>query len=485
VWGTISKRRKVGFRIRNSVQFKLSISFFAIIAGLLILLNTYPLTVSRDLVFQSKQSTLQGKAQDAATALSTLESLSADTVKANMGYLDLGAFTRILVTNEAGLILYDTSDGGVNVGKYALFSEVVTALSGKDIFYSKFSDGAFMSRAAIPVVYSGRGAGVTTGAVYIYESDTDQAALILGLQTTFRNVSVGIFFISLILVIFFSSTLTRRLKVMLRGIKFVSDGDYNYQIKEKGNDEVAELARAFNDLTSRLQNTEEVRRRFVSDASHELKTPLASIRLLADSIDQNAEMDVDTVREFVQDIGHEADRLTRTTEKLLRLTRLAADLTDHGVPVDVKTVAEGVLHMLRPLASERNVTLAFDLADGCVISADEDDLYQIIFNLAENGIKYNRAGGTLTLTLTRPGDEAQLVIADTGIGIPEADVPHIFDRFYRVDKARSRDLGGSGLGLSIVRDMVFRHGGSVEVATRVAGGTRFTVSFPIWKEDAE
>ena len=217
---------------------------------------------------------------------------------------------------------------------------------------------------------------------------------------------------------------------------------------------------------------------FVADASHELKTPLASIRLLSDSIVQNENMDAETVREFVTDIGNEAERLQRTTEKLLDLSRLDDDIQVVPEPVDVKQVAVDAMVLLRPLAKEHDVRLRCELEDGCVVMATVDDMFHIIFNLVENAIKYNVPNGSVTLTLKGTDDSVQFTVADTGIGIPEEETYNIFSRFYRVDKARSREAGGSGLGLSIVHDAVKAHGGSIAVGQNKPQGSRFIVTFP-------
>jgi signal transduction histidine kinase len=225
----------------------------------------------------------------------------------------------------------------------------------------------------------------------------------------------------------------------------------------------------------------------VSDASHELKTPLASIRLLSDSILQTENMDGDMVNEFVTDIGNEADRLTRTTEKLLRLTRLDSEIDAAPERIDMERVVKETARSLMPLADQSGVTLTYQLSSDCYIKATEDDMHQVVFNLAENGIKYNMPGGEVQILLFKTDNVVQLIVNDTGIGIPEEDVQHIFDRFYRVDKARSREAGGSGLGLSIVHDTVVGHGGSIRVEHRVPRGTSFIVAFPYCeaKEEAE
>lgn len=194
-------------------------------------------------------------------------------------------------------------------------------------------------------------------------------------------------------------------------------------------------------------------------------------------------MDVDTAREFLTDIGEEAERLTRITEKLLTLTRLDTAHELQTAPVDVGAVVRRVEHMLIPLARAAEVKLELKLQEGCIIRATEDDLYQVAFNLMENAVKYNLPGGTVTVTLSAVGDQVCLLVEDTGVGIPEADLPKIFDRFYRVDKARSRAAGGTGLGLSIVRTPCASTAAPLRRGRRKPEGTCFEVRFARWREE--
>jgi len=189
------------------------------------------------------------------------------------------------------------------------------------------------------------------------------------------------------------------------------------------------------------------------------------------------------VREFVTDIGAEAERLQRTTEKLLDLSRLDDDVHVMPEPVDVKQVAVDALVLLRPLADERDVRIRCELEDGCVVMATVDDMFHIIFNLMENAIKYNVPGGSVFLELRGSDESINFTVSDTGIGIPEDETYNIFGRFYRIDKARSREAGGSGLGLSIVHDAVATHGGSIAVGQNKPQGSVFSVTFPRPDED--
>ncbi|MEA4933803.1 MAG: HAMP domain-containing sensor histidine kinase [Lawsonibacter sp.] len=470
-----------------SLQVKYAISYLVIFAVVLILMNTYPVMASQELLFTSKRDSLKSKTAVISSTLMELESLSSDQVVRVINMLDNMGLSRILVTDPAGLILYDSLKDGLGDGeqpkeekpkepeyRYALYQEVVTALRGKDVFYSQYSDKVFTSTAASPIIYR----GVIIGAVYILEVDQAQGALLLNLQQNLRNISIVIAAVTLVMSTFFSKMLTARIAALLRAIRIVGEGEYGHRLQPVGRDELAQLAEEFNQLTDRLQTTEEVRRRFVSDASHELKTPLASIRLLADSILQNEQMDEETVRDFVTDIGDESDRLTRITEHLLALTRLDSLPAGRTMLVDAAAVLERAVGMLMPVADAAGVTMLTDLKPGCMIRCTEDDFYQICFNLIENAIKYNFPDGYVYVSVYKDGDQVLLEVADTGVGIPEDDLPKIFNRFYRVDKARSRAAGGTGLGLSIVRDTVRRHGGWVTARTRNPEGSIFTVGFP-------
>ena len=188
-------------------------------------------------------------------------------------------------------------------------------------------------------------------------------------------------------------------------------------------------------------------------------------------------MDIDTVREFVGDIGNEADRLNRMSQKLLSLSRIETQADSDCEIVYLAPTVEKVIRMLSVIARDNNITIETDLQDDSSILILEDDLYQIIFNLVENGIKYNVPGGKLYIRLMRENDNAILRVRDTGMGIPADSLPHIFERFYRVDKARSRKSGGSGLGLSIVKHAAKIQNAKLTLESQENFGTRIAVEF--------
>ena len=482
--GRSAKKEKQSSRVPfwRSIQMKYALTYLLVVAVIVLVLNTYPLIMAQDMVFSSKESNLKRQALTIGSALAVSESLTAEGVEQAMALLEDMQVTRVLITDASGLILYDSSPLDNRTSDYALMAEVVAALQGQDVWRSEYREGAFRSRVAVPMVYR----GVTLGAVYLYEYDTEQAEVLLSIQSNLRYISIMICAAAMLLIFVLSKALTRNTSLLLGAIRTVRQGEYSHRVEPRGKDEMAELASEFNQLTDRLQTTEEVRRRFVSDASHELKTPLASIRLLTDSILQNPDVDMETVQEFVGDIGEEADRLTRISERLLTLTRLDAGHERPREPVELGELVGKVAHMLRPLAEAVQVTMECRREPDCWVLANEDDLYQVAFNLMENAIKYNLPGGRVDVTVAREGRLAILSVADTGVGIPEEDRPKIFNRFYRVDKARSRAAGGTGLGLSIASDTARLHGGSISVAPGEGGvGSLFRVEFPLMHEEVE
>ncbi len=465
---------------KYSVQLTFVSIFFLFIALAIGLLNTYPTISARDIVFANKQETMLSQISVMSSSLSGLEKLSVEGVNQVMELVDVYEFDRVIVTDAGASILYDSSEEE-RIGASALFAEVLDALDGEAVFGSSYDGEVFISRAAAPVVSYGR----VIGSVYLCQRDSQQAELIGEIQARLRNISLVAGAMALVVIVFFTNALTRRIRDLVRAMRSVREGGYEYRIEPEGSDEVTELAEEFNDMSQRLQDTEELRRRFVSDASHELRTPLASIRLLSDSIVQSENMDEETMREFVTDIGSEAERLQRLTEKLMMLTKMDSKVHLNISNVDMKKVAESTIHLLRPLAEEREISIETSLSEDCFIMANEDSLYQIIFNLAENALKYNVQGGKVFISLSKEEANAKLLVEDTGIGIPDEDMEHIFSRFYRVDKARSREAGGSGLGLSIVHDAVSSFGGSISVRHAEGGGSCFTVLFPLAEKEAE
>ena len=464
----------------QNTQFRNSITYVVITFAVLMFLNIYCSRTSQMLFYQSKEASMIEKCQIAASDISELEVLNPSTVSAAVARMESMRLTRLVVTNQAGMAIYDSAVSGTESDRYMLFPEIVIALRGNDVFSWQYHDGTMQSRAATPV-YS---YGVLVGCVYMMEYDADQGALIQSLQRNILSITLVLVVVILLLSVIFATAFSARFRRIMASMRFIREGDYSSKVVMGGHDELTVLGEEFNDLTDRLQTSEQKRSQFVSDASHELKTPLASIKLLSDSILQN-DMDIPTIREFVQDIGMEADRLNRMSQKLLSLSRIESQQDGECEIVYMAPTIRRVVRMLRRIGNKNGITIHTELSGDCPILILEDDLYQIAFNLVENGIKYNVPGGSLNITLSRREDNAVLQVRDTGVGIPENALPHVFERFYRVDKARSRKTGGSGLGLSIVRSIVERNHGTIQVESAVGKGTTFTVCFPCFDTEVD
>ena len=408
------------------------------------------------------------KAQMITSSFSGAESLNEENTQQIISVLGDLNVSEVIITDGAGAALYNASEHG----ELAYQQWTMEALQGKDVFLCRYDDGVLESRAAVPIMQYGR----AIGCVYIGNVDREQGQIIQTLEATVFRLSIAVELILLMFSAGFAMASSRKMQRILDSMQKTREGEYSHKIKIHGTDEYALLAREFNKLTDRLQQSEQAKRQFVSDASHELKTPLASIKLLSDSILQN-DMDTETMREFVTDIGAEADRLTRLAQKLLAISKAESVEVEHEV-VDLAQVIGKVFKMLVSMADLRGIRLTCNMERDCTVLTVEDDMYQIIFNLVENAIKYNYDEGLVHVDLKQAGEDVTLTVEDTGIGIPETELEHVFERFYRVDKARSRAQGGSGLGLSIVQELVVRNLGRISARTREKGGTCFTVSFP-------
>lgn len=236
------------------------------------------------------------------------------------------------------------------------------------------------------------------------------------------------------------------------------------------------------DRTRELR-VEEVRRNFVVNASHELKTPVTSIQTLAEALEVSVKDDPDRVIALTNQLSSEAERLARLVRDLLDLRRLEERGPLERAPVDLAELARRVVAEQISRAEQRQVELSVDAPERAMVAGVVGDLEVIVKNLVANAIQYNRSGGSVEVTIA-PEDGMQRVrVTDTGIGIPQQDLGRIFERFYRVDTARSRATGGTGLGLSIVRHAVERHGGTIHVESLLGEGTTFTVRLPIGSPD--
>ena len=454
-----------------SAQMQYALTYVMITLIVLLFLNIYCAQANEQLFRQSKYTSLQERAKLTASEIAAAGQVNSSTAS-NIAIRTGSRLSRVVVTNNSKKILYDSTR--YTDPHATLPEEVDAALAGDSPFTWYYKKGVMQAAIAVPIHMNGN----VAGCVYMLEIDNSDGKLLLSLHNNILITTLVLSAFLIVFSIFYVRRYGRRLKKIMASMRIIQEGDFSHKIEMGGHDELAFLSDEFNYLTERLQISENKRRQFVSDASHELKTPLASIKLLSDSILQY-DMDMETVREFAGDIGDEADRLTRMTMKLLALTKDEGNtVSDEAEIIYLSPTVERVVKMLEGIAINNHITIHMDLAQDSPVLIQEDDLYQITFNLVENGIKYNVPGGNLYISLHQQEDMAVLRVTDTGVGIPPDSLGHVFERFYRVDKARSRQSGGSGLGLAIVRAMVERNNGEIHLQSTVGKGTTFTVAFP-------
>ena len=302
--------------------------------------------------------------------------------------------------------------------------------------------------------------------VAFLETNADIWSFCICLVTALAAVLVGIL-------------LVRPLKRMSHSIEEMTKFEGNY-LHENAYNETSQISDAFNRLWERFKLLDESREEFVANVSHELKTPLTSMKVLCDSLLVQPDVPVEIYQEFMGDLSEEIERENKIINDLLALVKL--DKTGGNLNIqsqDINALVERILKRLRPLAQKSNIELIFESYRSVIAEVDEVKLALVVTNLVENAIKYNKENGWVQVFLNADHKYFYLKVTDSGIGIPQEETEHIFERFYRVDKSHSREIGGTGLGLSIVRNAVIMHRGAIKVHSELGEGTTFNVRIPL------
>ena len=395
--------------------------------------------------------------------LDSLGVVQVDTDSALSGVrLNLAESAKVLSGSASGYGIYDA--GATDGQRVTATVNVFTAGSDmKGVFASAIHDGDRLLGVAIYV----------SRVQEIYDSLREIQLKILGWLTVVALIVIVMS--SLVL-----RTITKPVGELREGIAKMSGGDFSARVNVRGKNEFAELATAFNGMSEKLEALDRSRNLFVSNASHELKTPLSTMKILIETILYQDPIDPGMTREFLSDVNKEIDRLNRIVSDLLTLVNIDSggmklSLSD----VDLHELLLEQVKRLAPLARENGIELECSAKEALETSGDAVKLQQVIYNVIDNAIKYTPRGGSVQASLIRSGKRAIIRVTDTGIGIPQADLPHVFDRFYRVDKARSRATGGTGLGLSIVKQIVALHGGTITAESEEGKGSTFTIDLPL------
>ena len=440
----------------------------------LVVIGTYMLGTLRTYLLDQKKLEVLTRANVIASI--QVDGFDEAAIEKKMETMPIEVGFRAMILDSQSRVYYDSYSEGSYEGKLFIYSPVTEVLmSGKDSagFYEE--NNKWNIEAAVPIIRNAK----TVGAVLVTANGDSIDGIV-------DHISRAILIFGAVLVIFIiifgtsmASILTMPVEKLTRFIKNMpKDKLQKCDINSK--DEIGELVIAFNELIDRVAELEEKRRAFVSDASHELKTPLSIIKLLSDSLIQTDNPDPQFLREFLTDMNAEVERLTRIIQRLLDLTKMDQNYANMNVEVvSVAALAGDVCEKLKPLAENKHINFIFTRPDDdLMMPADRDRLTEAIYNIADNSIKYTENGGTVKIELLRDLGNILIRISDSGIGIPKEEIQKIFDRFYRVDKARARDTGGTGLGLSIAMDAVKLHGGYIEVSSEEEKGSTFTIVLP-------
>lgn len=388
---------------------------------------------------------------------------------------------RFLVLNKSGIVLAD-SFSMLNGQKldHKEISDVILGPGDTSYGFHEIDDGTgepfYAVYYAAAVVYDSE----TIGAVLFSDDIQDIVIITRDFIRVLIMVSVAASLVFAVVSIILSGYITKPINDLKAVALSISRGNLHQRIDVSGKNEMAALANTFNTMSEKLENMDQKRSEFVSNASHELKTPLSSMKILIESLLYQDGVDEKIYKEFLSDINREIDRLSQVITGLLTLAK--TDSETEALNMDKILLSELVFKSvtaLKPIANEKGVQLSYTVNNDLEIECDALKVMQAVINLVENAIKYTDPGGAVQVTLQKSGTNAAISIKDNGCGIPDKDVPYLFDRFYRVDKARARDTGGSGLGLHIAQKIALLHGGSIDVQSEEGRGSIFTLYLPI------
>ena len=403
-----------------------------------------------------------------------LNDSSSEAVNSKLELLSNVYGGRILVVDRDFKIVRDTYH--VEEGRTLVSSKVIRCFKNGDS--DEFKKIGQMIELVVPV----KSADVSQvqGAMLVNISGSEIAAIAGDLEQKGILIICIIIVLSLFLAYILSTVLVKPLARVTKAIEDLTDGYQQDEISVPDYTETELITDAFNKMLARMKVLDESRSEFVSNVSHELKTPMTSMKVLADSLVGQQGVPEDLYQEFMRDITAEIDRENRIITDLLTLVKMDKKNADLQIQhMSINQLLEDILKRLRPIADKRNIDLILDSFRPVEADVDELKFTSAISNLVENAIKYNVDDGWVRVSLDADHKFFYVTVADSGMGIPEDSLSRIFERFYRVDKSHSREIGGTGLGLAITKSAVVAHRGAIKVQSKLGEGTTFTVRIPL------
>jgi len=381
---------------------------------------------------------------------------------------------RVLVIDHDFRIQEDTYD--MDKGKTIVSEDVIRCFKGKGT--SNYDAKNRYIEVTSPIYDKGTEKAVGVMLISVSTDMISDSVEVLDDRVIAVCLTIGM--VAVILAFSAGFIMTRPFRRISDSIAAVTEGYEDDYLHEKAYTETMLISDAFNKMLGRMKVLNDSRNEFVSNVSHELKTPLTSMKVLADSLLIQEDVPAELYKEFMGDLSEEIERENKIINDLLSLVKM--DKTANTLNIkseNMNTLIEKILKRLRPIAATRNIELVFESFRPVTAEVDEMKLSLAITNLVENAIKYNKENGWVHVSLNADHKNCHIEVADSGIGIPQEAVEHVFERFYRVDKSHSREIGGTGLGLAIARSAVVMHRGAIRVYSQVGAGTTFTVRIPL------
>lgn len=404
---------------------------------------------------------------------------TSDKVNAELAQLSNIYDGRILIVDNTLRIIKDTYS--LDEGKTILSSQVIQCLKGENVV--NYNKQAGYIELTVPVVNNLSGSGQEIVGVMLMNASVDSMEVMIEQLTTRLDLLVLVIVILTIMIaVLFSHSVVKPFKKMTDSIAEWGE-EVDEEAISKNMTEFTEthlIAESFSSLLSKMKSVDKARQEFVSNVSHELKTPLTSMKVLADSLMSMGDAPAELYQEFMTDMSEEIDRENKIINDLLSLVKMdKTEAKPQVQPTSVNKQIELILKRLRPIARKRNIELVYESFREVTADIDEVKFSLAISNLVENAIKYNVDNGWVNVSLNADHKDMYIVVSDSGIGIPNDCINDIFERFYRVDKSHSREIGGTGLGLAITKNAILMHHGTVKVSSKVGEGTTFTVRVPL------
>lgn len=405
-----------------------------------------------------------------------LEEAVSDTFDAEMSQLSNIYDGRVLVIDDEYKVVKDTF--GIDEGKTIISSEVIACFAGDSTNY--YNSQEHYLDITTPITVTSGEEQYVIGVIMVSVSTHIIEETLSELDSKGDWVIAAMMIVLVTFGTFLATRMMKPFDRIKRGIEDVTEGYDSDNLHVDTYTETANISEAFNKMLGRMKVLDDSRQEFVSNVSHELKTPLTSMKVLADSLLMQEDVPVELYKEFMGDITEEIERENKIINDLLSLVKMDKTSTDLNVKAEnMNELVERILKRLRPIAALQNVEVVFESFRPVTAEVDEVKMTLAISNLVENAIKYNKEEGWVHVSLNADHKYFYVKVADSGMGIPQESIDHIFERFYRVDKSHSREIGGTGLGLAIARNAVIMHRGSVKVHSEEGVGTTFTVRVPL------